>query len=163
VTEIVQTCINHPDTETRISCSSCGDPICTRCMRTAAVGQKCPRCARSPRSAWALGKPQHYVRAVGCGLLAAVAGGVVYAQLLTAVRFGSLILAGLLGFLIGRVVRWGARGQAQQPFLGIAMGLAGLAVAAAFLVGAGTLLPLRSLAILAYPVAIWLAMRGLQS
>jgi hypothetical protein len=43
------------------------------------------------------------------------------------------------------------------------MGLAGLAVAVAFLVGAGTLLPLRSLAILAYPVAIWLAMRGLQS
>lgn len=132
-------------------------------MRTAAVGQKCPRCARSPRSARALGKPQHYVRAVGGGLLAAAAGGVVYAQLLTTVRFGSLILAGLLGFLIGRVVRWGARGQSQQPFLGIAMGLAALAVAVAFLMGAGSLLPLRGLAILAYPVAIWLAMRGLQT
>jgi len=132
-------------------------------MRTAAVGQKCPRCAKSPRSARALGKPQHYVRAVGGGLLAAVVGGVVYAQLVATVRFGSLILAGLLGFLIGRVVKWGARGQSQQPFPGIAMGLAGLAVAVAFLIGAGTLLPLRSLAILAYPVAIWLAMRGLQS
>ena len=132
-------------------------------MRTAAVGQKCPRCARSPRSARAFGKPQHYVRAVGGGLLAAVVGGVVYAQLVATVRFGSLILAGVLGFLIGRVVKWGARGQTQQPFLTIAMGLAGLAVAVAFLLGAGTLLPLRSLAILAYPVAIWLAMRGLQS
>ena len=132
-------------------------------MRTAAVGQKCPRCAKSPRSARALGKPRHYVRAVGGGLLAAVVGGVVYAQLVATVRFGSLILAGLLGFLIGRVVKWGARGQSQQPFPGIAMGLAGLAVAVAFLIGAGTLLPLRSLAILAYPVAIWLAMRGLQS
>lgn len=132
-------------------------------MRTAAVGQKCPRCAKSPRSARALGKPQHYVRAVGGGLLAAVVGGVVYAQLVATVRFGSLILAGLLGFLIGRVVKWGARGQSQQPFPGIAMGLAGLAVAVAFLIGAGTLIPLRSLAILAYPVAIWLAMRGLQS
>jgi hypothetical protein len=132
-------------------------------MRTAAVGQKCPRCARSPRSARALGRPQHYVRAVGGGLLAAVVGGVVYAQLVATVRFGSLILAGVLGFLIGRVVKWGARGQTQQPFPGIAMGLAGLAVAVAFLLGAGTLLPLRSLAILAYPVAIWLAMRGLQS
>lgn len=95
--------------------------------------------------------------------MAATAGGVVYAQLLTTVRFGSLILAGLLGFLIGRVVRWGARGQSQQPFLGIAMGLAALAVAVAFLLGAGSLLPLRGLAILAYPVAIWLAMRGLQT
>jgi hypothetical protein len=100
---------------------------------------------------------------VGGGLLAAVVGGVVYAQLVATVRFGSLILAGVLGFLIGRVVKWGARGQTQQPFPGIAMGLAGLAVAVAFLLGAGTLLPLRSLAILAYPVAIWLAMRGLQS
>ena len=132
-------------------------------MRTAAVGQKCPRCARSPRSTRALGKPQHYVRAVGGGLLAAVVGGVVYAQLVATVRFGSLILAGVLGFLIGRVVKRGARGQTQQPFLGIAMGLAGLGVAVAFLLGAGTLLPLRSLAILAYPVAVWLAMRGLQS
>lgn len=132
-------------------------------MRTAAVGQKCPRCARSPRSARALGKPEHYLRAVGGGVLAAIVGGLVYAQLVGTVRFGSLILAGLLGFLIGRVVRWGARGQSQQPFLAIAMGLAGLAVAVAFLIGAGTLLPLRSLAILAYPVAIWLAMRGLQS
>jgi hypothetical protein len=132
-------------------------------MRTAAVGQKCPRCAKSPRSARAVGKPQHYVRAVGGGVLAAVVGGVVYAQLVATVRFGSLILAGLLGFLVGRVVRWGARGQTQQPFPGIAMGLAGLAVAVAFLIGAGTLLPLRGLAILAYPVAIWLAMRGLQS
>jgi hypothetical protein len=103
------------------------------------------------------------VRAVGGGVLAAVIGGLIYAQLVAAVRFGSLILAGLLGFLIGRVVRWGGRGQAQQPFLGIAMGLAGIAVAVAFLIGAGTLVPLRSLAVLAYPVAIWLAVRGLQS
>lgn len=133
-------------------------------MRTAAVGQKCPRCARTPRSARALGRPRHYARAVGGGVAAAVVGGVVYAQLLATVRFGALIIAGLLGFLIGRVVRWGARGQTQQPFPGIAMGLAGLAVAVAFLVGAGTLLPLRAgLLVLAYPVAAWLAMRGLQS
>jgi hypothetical protein len=162
VTKIVQTCVNHPDTETRLSCSACGDPICTRCVRTAAVGQKCPSCARTPRSARALGKPQHYVRAIGAGLLAAVAGGIVYAQLLALVRIGSLILAGVLGFGLGRVVRWGTRGQSQQPFLGIAMALAALAVAVAFLVGFGTLLPAAGLVVLAYPVAVWLAARGLR-
>lgn len=99
---------------------------------------------------------------MGGGLLTAVAGGVLYAQLLAAFRFGSLILAGLLGFAIGRVVRWGTRGQTQQPFLGIAMGLAAVGVAIAFLVGFGSPLPLRGLGILAYPVAVWLAMRGLQ-
>lgn len=132
-------------------------------MRTAAVGQKCPRCAKSPRSTRALGKPRHYVRAVGGGLAAAIVGGVLYAQLVATVRFGSLILAGLLGFAIGRVVKWGARGQSQQPFLGIALALAAVAVAVAYLLGYGTPLPLRGLAILAYPVALWLAVRGLQS
>jgi hypothetical protein len=163
VAEIVRTCVNHPDTETRISCSSCGNPICTRCMRTAAVGQKCPSCAKPARAARALGKPQHYVRAIGAGLAAAVVGGVIYAQLLALIGFGSLIFAGLLGFAIGRVVRWGTRGQTQQPFAGIAVGLAVLAVAVAFTMIYRNPLPLRGLlTILAYPVAGFLALRGLQ-
>lgn len=132
-------------------------------MRTAAVGQKCPRCARTPRSARALGKPEHYVRAVGGGVVAALVGGLVYAQLLTVVRFGSVILAALLGFALGRVVRWGARGQTQQPFQGIAMGLAAFGVAVGFVALFGTLLPLGGgLLILAYPAAVWLALRGLR-
>jgi hypothetical protein len=163
VTEIVRTCVNHPDTETRIACSSCGDPICTRCMRTAAVGQKCPSCARAPRSARALGKPRHYVRAIGAGLGAAVVGGVVYAQLIAALRgFGSIILAGLLGFAIGRVVAWGTNGQSQQPFGGIAIGLAVVAVAIAFFLGYGTPVPPRLFSLLGYVFAGWLALRGLQ-
>ena len=75
-----------------------------------------------------------------------------------------LILAGVLGFLLGRVVRWGARGQTQQPFPAVAMTLAGVSVAVAFvlLFGSPLPLPLPGLTILAYPVAIWLAARGLQ-
>lgn len=162
MTETVKTCVNHPDVETRISCSTCGDPICTRCMRTAAVGQKCPRCAMTPRSARALGRPEHYVRAIGGGGAAAVVGGALYAQLLATFRFGSLILAGLLGFAIGRVVKWGTRGQSQQPFRAIAMALAAVSIAVGFGVGFGTLLPLGGLVVLAYPVAVWLSIRGLQ-
>ena len=40
------TCYRHGDRETRLSCSSCERPICVECVRTAAVGQKCPECAR---------------------------------------------------------------------------------------------------------------------
>lgn len=159
-----ETCVNHPDVETRLSCSTCGDPICTRCMRTAAVGQKCPRCARTPRSARALGRPVHYVRAIGAGLSAAVVGGAVYAQLLATVSFGRLVLAGALGYGIGRVVRWGTAGQTQQPFAGIAIALGVVAIGVGFVTATGTPLPPGAgiLTLAAYPLAGWLALRGLQ-
>lgn len=163
MTETVRTCVNHPDTETRIACSSCGNPICTRCMRTAAVGQKCPSCARPARSSRALGKPQHYVRVIGAGIAAAIAGGLLYAQAVQLLRFGSLILAALLGYGMGRVVRWGSRGQTQQPFLGIAIGLSLAAVAVGLLFTYGTPIPLRIFALLAYAAAGWFAQRGLHS
>lgn len=40
------TCYRHSDRTTRLSCSECGRPICAECSRDAAVGQKCPECAR---------------------------------------------------------------------------------------------------------------------
>jgi membrane associated rhomboid family serine protease len=39
-------CYRHPDRATRLSCSNCGRPICGDCSRDAAVGQRCPECAR---------------------------------------------------------------------------------------------------------------------
>jgi len=126
-------CVNHPKVETRISCSSCGDPICTRCMRQSAVGQKCPRCAVSPRGARALGKPVHYVRAVGGGLATAIAAGLVYRLALGSVGFGRILLAVAVGYGVGAAVRWGARGQTQPPFPAIAIGLAVAGIAIAYL------------------------------
>lgn len=126
-------CVNHPKVETRISCSSCGDPICTRCMRQSAVGQKCPRCAAPARGARGLGKPVHYVRALGAGLAAAVAGGLVYRLLLGSVGFGRILLAVALGYGVGVVVRWGARGQTQPPWSAIAIGLAVTGIVVAYL------------------------------
>lgn len=41
----VTTCYRHPDRATRLSCSSCGRPICVECSQDASVGQKCPECA----------------------------------------------------------------------------------------------------------------------
>ncbi len=39
-------CYRHPDRATRLSCASCGRHICVDCSIDAAVGQKCPDCAR---------------------------------------------------------------------------------------------------------------------
>lgn len=36
------TCYRHPNRETGLSCSECGRPICTDCMRVAPVGLRCP-------------------------------------------------------------------------------------------------------------------------
>lgn len=134
-------------------------------MRQAAVGQKCPRCARSPRRARALGKPQHYFKAIGAGLVVAVAGGLVTHQLLLVVPFGGLILSGVLGFGVGRAVGWGAQRQSQQPFLAIAVVLGVLGGLLAF---AGPLLvshPVtvaRPFSLVAGVIAGAFAIRGLR-
>ena len=44
-------CYRHPKRETRVSCATCGRPICTDCMRQTDVGIKCPDDARLPRGA----------------------------------------------------------------------------------------------------------------
>lgn len=156
----VPTCVNHRDVETRLSCSSCGDPICTKCMRQSPVGQKCPRCARTPRSARARGKPVHYVRAVGGGAALALVGGFVLRQALGAIGFGAIMLPALLGFGVGKVVAWGASRQSQQPFPAIAIGLA---VLGAVVAGGGLGILNRPFAMLGVAAAGYFALRGLQS
>ncbi len=47
----VTTCYRHPDRVTRLSCTSCGKPICVECSHDASVGQKCPECAAPQRGA----------------------------------------------------------------------------------------------------------------
>jgi hypothetical protein len=159
----IRTCVNHPREETRLACSACGDPICTRCMRQSAVGQKCPDCAKVPRSARALGKPVHYVKAVGGGLLTAALGAVLFIQLLSVVRFGTLILSAAVGFAVGRVVSWGAQRQTQPPFPQIAAGSAVAGIAGAFVFAFGTPVPGSIWLILAYAVAGYFAYRGVMS
>jgi membrane associated rhomboid family serine protease len=50
------TCYRHPDRPTLVRCSRCERPICTDCMRPAAVGIQCPECAGGGRSKIALPK-----------------------------------------------------------------------------------------------------------
>jgi len=38
-------CYRHPDRETGVSCSNCGNPICPECMTSTQVGMRCPDCS----------------------------------------------------------------------------------------------------------------------
>jgi membrane associated rhomboid family serine protease len=38
----VPPCYRHPDRETGLSCTECGRPICTECLRMTPVGPRCP-------------------------------------------------------------------------------------------------------------------------
>ncbi len=40
------TCYRHSSRETGVSCSNCGNPICTDCMTATPVGMRCPECAK---------------------------------------------------------------------------------------------------------------------
>ena len=131
-------------------------------MRQGAVGQKCPACARQPRSARARGKPQHYVRLAVTAPAAAVAAGLLYAVVLSSVRFGSIILAAIVGFAMGRVVAWAARGQTQQPFSGVAVGTGIAAIAVGLLFAGASIIPTSLFTVLAYAASGWFALRGLQ-
>ena len=144
---LAPTCVNHPKVETRLTCSSCGDPICPRCMVTTAVGQKCPRCAR--QSGRAKGDPETALlaRAFGAGLAVAVGAGLI----MLLVSFASLLLAAAHGFLVGATVRWVARRRAHARL--------GLVAAAAVVVGLGGLVlllggnPLGARLLLAYAIS----------
>jgi hypothetical protein len=122
-------CVNHPQVETRLTCSSCGDPICPRCMVSTVVGQKCPSCAR--QSARAKGTPETVVllRGFGAGLAVAALGALL---VLKVGLFGILLAVGY-GFLVGQAVRSGARRRVHTRLgilaaTAVALGLGGVAV-----------------------------------
>lgn len=129
----VTTCARH-GTETRLRCSQCETPICPRCSVATPVGQKCPDCAKQPRSARAAGRPRQYAKAVGAGALAAGVGAFALALLITDVRFFTWIASGFLGYFVARAVEWGAEGNRADTFRRIAIGLAVVSVAVAWII-----------------------------
>jgi len=125
-------CKRHPSVETRLTCSTCGDPICPKCAVPTPVGQKCPDDARLPRGARARGRPRQYAKAIAVGLVAALLGAVVLRLIFGNVGFATWLLSFGVGYGIGRSVRWGAEGNAVGPFIAISVALAVLAVAGAW-------------------------------
>lgn len=148
------TCPRHPGTETRLSCTQCGTPICPRCAVDAPVGQKCPSCAKQQRAAVARGKPRQYRKAVAAGAAAAVLGGLVL-PLVLAIPFAGLIATGFLGFGVAHAVLQGAEGNRADPFRNVAIGFALVMVAGAFAVRLGTPIPGGLRSVLIYAAAAY--------
>jgi hypothetical protein len=126
--EPVPRCANHPSVETRVSCATCGKPICPDCMVTSPVGIKCADCARMPRSARVRLRPDRAIRAIGAALAVALAGGVALASL-AATPFG------FFGFLVAYGVGRGG-GELVLRAAGRFRGTATASIAAAGAFGA---------------------------
>lgn len=158
------TCARHPDTPTRLSCTACHTPICPRCSVATPVGQKCPDCARLPRSARARGKPRQYVKAFAAGLGVVVVVALLL-QVVIDIGFGSVIGSGFGGFAVARAVRWGGEGNTAEPFRYGAVALALVMVATGWALWGGGLggitAGLRNVfALLTYAAAVYGAMLG---
>ena len=121
-------CYRHSDRETRVSCATCGRPICTECMRQTEVGIKCPDDARLPRSArGGVMKPNQIAKTFLVGLGVALAG-IPVTYIILSIGFGSLIFAGFGGYGAGLLINR-AGGRNGGP---VAMGVAAAAIVIAF-------------------------------
>ena len=120
-------CYRHPNRETRVSCATCGRPICTECMRQTEVGIKCPDDARLPRGARAgVMKTDQIVKSFLVGAGVAIIGIPAVAILLQ-LPF-SWLLSGLAGYGAGTLIHR-AGGRNGGP---LAMSIGGVAVFIAF-------------------------------
>ena len=153
-------CYRHPKRETRVSCATCGRPICTECMVSTDVGIKCPDDARLPRGARAgVMKTNQVLMSLLAGLAVVVAG----------IPIAFVIFDLPLTFFISAAAGYGAgtlvnrAGGRNGGSLAIAISVAAttipfLVVLAPDLL-AGALNPIRLLAMLVAAVAAGVANR----
>lgn len=99
-------CKRHPAVETRVTCSSCDDPICPDCMIFTAVGAKCPSCARMPKSALVRVKPERLALVAVAGLVSAALGGYLFGIIISAISLLAFLVAFGLGVGVGEAVSW---------------------------------------------------------
>jgi hypothetical protein len=125
----IMRCYRHPNRETRVSCATCGRPICTECMRQTAVGIKCPDDARLPRGARAgVMKTDQKVKTLLAGIGVALLGIPVAYVLLTLAGFLTFLLAIAAGYGAGTLVyRAGGRNGGS-----LAIGVSVVAILVAF-------------------------------
>jgi hypothetical protein len=121
-------CYRHPDRETRVSCATCGRPICTECMVPTEVGIKCPDDARLPRGARAgVMKRDQIAKSFLAGIAVALLGiPVVYA--IFQIGFLTFVLSAVAGYGAGTLVHR-AGGRNGGP---LAMAISGVAITVAY-------------------------------
>ncbi|BBL78211.1 hypothetical protein RxyAA322_00650 [Rubrobacter xylanophilus] len=123
-------CYRHPDRETRVSCATCGRPICTDCMVPTDVGIKCPEDAKLPRHARAGAmRPRQLAKSLLAGAGVALAGfPVVYT--IFQIGFLTLLLSLAAGYGAGTLIHRAGGRNGGPP----AMAISGVSVAIPYLV-----------------------------
>jgi len=132
-------CYRHPSQQTALQCGTCDRPICVDCAVTAAVGIKCPDCARTSRAARGAVPVVAMTRGVAAGTVLAFVAGSVLAAI--NIPFAGLILAWLAGSAVGEVTRRASGGYRDPSLARIAAGVAALgmvAVPVAWVLGGST-------------------------
>jgi len=99
-------CINHPQVETRLRCSKCGNPICPKCAVQTPVGFRCPQCVRSQQAIFYTATSLDYAIATVVGLVISTVAAFIMGRLGI---FLTLILGPVAGGVIAEVVRWAIR------------------------------------------------------
>ena len=99
-------CSYHPNVETRLRCSKCGQPICPKCAVQTPVGFRCPDCVRVQQAVFYTATPLDYAIAAVVGLVASTVAGFIMGRLGI---FLALILGGVAGGAIAEIVRWATR------------------------------------------------------
>lgn len=120
-------CYRHPNRETGLRCTNCGNPICSDCVRPAPVGQLCPDCARERRPVNYQVEAWHLVVTAVVALIYGSVMSFLGLNVLSFARFFSFIAAFLLGPLAGeglvRILEFVAqkkRGRSLQITLSVA-------------------------------------------
>lgn len=85
-------------------------------MVYAAVGIKCPECARLPRTARVQLKPQRLARTLAAVLVGGLAMGIGIAYLQAVGIFFALIIGYLVGVAMAEIVLWGS-GRFRAPLM----------------------------------------------
>lgn len=116
-------CALHPETETNLRCSKCGQLICPKCLVQTPVGARCPECAALKRLPVYDVSAVFYARAIAAGLITASVLGAIW-PFIPLGGFLSLIIAAGIGYAIGEVVSLSVnrkRGLRLQAIAGTSM------------------------------------------
>ncbi len=156
-------CANHPDTETYLRCNRCGKPICVRCVIQTPVGGRCRECAALKKPPLFQVGPKRFAKATGYGLVVALVGGFIWAQLAAmGPMFGlSSLLLVLLGFAVGDAVSRGSDGRISRGLAVLAGGLTVLAALAGQAAMVMTRLPASIPLVTRLEVAVGFGINGL--